>query len=172
MLAITLHEMGPLDSGGKRPLWTPTRRNIEMTDEIKKMIEAEGRKRTFDVAALKPAKSNEQRQAEWNASAQRDLHREQGKNLVTVIQARVAQLQAQLQPSQELVVYCDAGRDRIRVSQFEFPTWNLAVMIGVDDDGNETQRIESVQDIKLTCKIMGTSAGERRPIGFRIPVEP
>jgi hypothetical protein len=116
-------------------------------------------------------KSQEEIQAQWNTIETRRLYQEQGRNLVEVIKARIQTLEARLKPDQELVVYCDAGRDRITVKEFEFPTWNLSVMTGVDENGNETYRIENVQDVKLTCKVLKSTKQPQHPIGFVLPPE-
>jgi hypothetical protein len=113
----------------------------------------------------------EQMQARWNAIEMRDLWRSQGKNLVAVITERVRKLEANLKEDEELVVYCDAGLERIRATEFEFPTWHLAIVSGLDENNNPTQRIENVQDIKLTCKVLKTSKAARTKIGFTIPSE-
>lgn len=107
-------------------------------------------------------------QARWNGATLRELHREQGKNLVDVITARVKSLQDGLQPGEVLAVYCDTGSERITVSGIEFPTWNIAVIVGTDENGNATYRLEAVQDVKLTCKVLA-STSKRNPIGFKLP---
>jgi hypothetical protein len=79
-------------------------------------------------------------------------------------------LEESLQEGESLVVYCDAGWERIRVESFEFPNWHLAVVSGLDDEDNKTYRIENVQDIKLTCKILKSSV-KTTTIGFVLPAE-
>jgi len=109
-------------------------------------------------------------QAKWNATEMRNMHRQQGENLVKVITERVKMLEAALKDGEELAVYCDAGPEQLRVQSFDFPTWNLAVIVGLDANGNQTHRIENVQDVKLTCKTLAIPVNaERRPIGFSLP---
>ncbi len=114
--------------------------------------------------------SPEEMQAKWNAIAMRNMVAQQGKNLVEVIQARVKDWEAALQPGESLTVYCDAGKEQIRVEGFEFPNWHLAVVSGLDDHGNRAHRIENVQDIKLTCKVVKSQRKEPK-IGFVLPAE-
>jgi len=57
------------------------------------------------------------------------------------------------------------------VESFEFPMWNLAVIVGRDVNNNCAHRIESVQDVKLTCKVMKVANPKRVPIGFTLPSE-
>ena len=95
---------------------------------------------------------------------------QQGHNLVAVIQEQVKQLEATLQEGERLIVYCDAGREQIRVETFTFPNWHLAMVGGFDDQGNRTRRIENVQDIKLTCKIV-KSQQKSAKIGFILPTK-
>jgi hypothetical protein len=113
-------------------------------------------------------KSPEQRQSEWNQISMRNLQREQGKNIISVITERIQKLEAGLKEGEALVVYCDAGRDRLILKEIEFPTWNLAIMSGTDENGNYTHRLEGVQDVKLTCKVMA-STKKSAPIGFALP---
>ena len=112
--------------------------------------------------------SPEQRQAQWNEISTRNLLREQGANLIAVITDRVKSLEAALQADETLAVYCDAVRNRIRVQRFEFRTWHLAIVCGLDEEGNQAHRIENVQDVKLTCKII-KSGKKSNPIGFALP---
>jgi len=92
--------------------------------------------------------------AEWTAIMMRQMVAQQGANLVAVIQAKVKALEESLQEGESLVVYCDAGKERIRVEAFEFPSWHLAIVSGTDEESNKSYRIENVQDIKLTCKAL------------------
>jgi hypothetical protein len=108
--------------------------------------------------------------AKWNAIMMRRMVEQQGENLVAVISERVKCLEATLQTDESLVVYCDAGKERIRVESFEFPNWHLAVVSGLDEDGNKTYRIENVQDIKLTCKVVKSTV-KTTTIGFVLPAE-
>lgn len=102
--------------------------------------------------------------------AMRSVVREQGRNLVVIITERVKTLEANLKDDEALVVFCDAGRDRIRVKEFEFPNWHLAVVSGIDDDGNQTQRIAHVQNIELTCKVCKRQPNVKvTTIGFILP---
>ena len=79
-------------------------------------------------------------------------------------------IEASLQPGESLVVFCDAGKERIRAHSFTFPNWHLAIVEGLDDEGQRTVRIENVQDIKLTMKIV-SSPKKSEPIGFITPEE-
>jgi hypothetical protein len=110
-------------------------------------------------------------QGQWNAIALRDLWAQQGEDLAGVIQEQIQTLEQNLKASEELIVYCDAGRDRIRAQSFAFPRWHLAIVCGLDDDGNPTQRIANTQNIELTCKVVKTEPGKTQPkIGFILPV--
>lgn len=127
---------------------------------------------SYNSAMYQPVVRNtEEIQARYNANEMRNLHRQQGENLVKVITERVKMLEAALQADEELAVYCDAGHEQLRVQSFEFPTWNLAVMVGLDANGNQAHRIENVEDVKLTCKVLKSVTADRRPIGFAVPPE-
>jgi hypothetical protein len=109
-------------------------------------------------------------QARWTAIMMRNMVAQQGKNLVEVITERVKTLESALQDGESLVVFCDAGQEQIRVEGFEFPNWHLAIVSGTDAQDNKSYRIENVQDIKLTCKVV--KGVEKKPIGFILPKEP
>lgn len=113
-------------------------------------------------------KSSEQRQAEWNEISSKKLLREQGRNLIEVIAHRVQALEAELKEGESLAVFCDAGKESILVRAFEFPTWHLAIVSGLDENGNQTYRIENIQDVKLTCKVVKSDKKAAR-IGFTLP---
>ena len=56
----------------------------------------------------------------------------------------------------------------MRARPSSFPNWHLAVVSGLDDENNRSCRIENVQDIKLTCKIL-KGQPRKKPIGFILP---
>lgn len=128
-----------------------------------------GTSRLMDQLSAMRGPSREESQAKWNAIELRQMYSEQGRNLVQVIKSRVEQLQSSLMVDEELAVYYDAGGERLRIHAFEFPTWNLAIAVGFDGNGNIVHRIESVQDVKLTLKVMKSSSKKRAPIGFALP---
>lgn len=141
----------------------------KMDDHLKRIMEfvrPEMDERLYESFRRNPQED----QARWNAFAMRDTIAQQGRNLVKVITEKVRYLESGLQPDEQLIVYCDAGRDRLRADAFEFPNWHLAIIAGLDDDNNRTYRIENVQDIKLTCKVV--KSGQSGPkIGFVLPPE-
>jgi hypothetical protein len=126
-----------------------------------------GRYQMPDFSKIKP-RDIAQETGEWVAIMLRKTVAQQGHNLVTVIQDQVKQLEATLQEGESLIVYCDAGQERIRAQTFTFPNWHLAIVAGLDEQGHRTCRIENFQDMKLTCKIV-KSAVKSPEIGFVLP---
>ncbi|HLK64470.1 MAG TPA: hypothetical protein VKU19_13585 [Bryobacteraceae bacterium] len=141
-----------------------------MDNELMKQVLASVSPRSDERFYEAVRRSPEEMQAKWNAIAMRNMVAQQGQNLVEVIKARVTDLEAKLQTDESLSVYCDAGKDQIRVESFEFPNWHLAVVAGLDEQGNRAYRIENVQDVKLTCKIV-KSPRVGSKIGFVLPAE-
>jgi hypothetical protein len=140
-----------------------------MDDELRRTLAVFGPR--MDESFYRALRHNPQEtQAKWNAIAMRDMVAQQGRNLVEVITARVKDIEAGLNEGESLVVYCDAGKEQIRAESFEFPTWHLEVVSGLDDQGNRAYRIENVQDIKLTCKVVKSPKSAPK-IGFILPAE-
>jgi hypothetical protein len=138
------------------------------TSEIVRRMTMENR--AVEEIARAARYNPQENQAKWNAIALRDLWAQQGENLAGVIQERIQTLEENLKAGEELTVYCDAGRDRIRAHNFEFPTWHLAIVSGLDDDGNLTERIANIQNIELTCKVVKTGSDKTgSKIGFILP---
>lgn len=140
--------------------------NDELMKRVLESVSPRNDERFYEAMRRNPEES----QAQWNAIAMRNMVAQQGQNLVEVIKTRVTDIEAKLQPGESLTVYCDAGKDQIRVESFEFPNWHLAVVAGLDEHGNRAYRIENVQDVKLTCKIVKSpQVGPK--IGFVLPAE-
>jgi hypothetical protein len=144
-------------------------------DPLKDLVSASSAYRNLmpqmpDLSKI-PLRNIPKESAEWTAIMMRQMVAQQGENLVAVILAKVKALEANLQAGEALVVYCDAGKERIRVERFEFPNWHLAIVSGLDEEDNRAYRIENVQDIKLTCKIV-KGLPKKNSIGFVLPKEP
>jgi hypothetical protein len=102
--------------------------------------------------------------------ALRPLVSGQAETFTAAIMTHINGLQAALKVDEELLVYCDAGVDRIRVYNFCFPKWNVAIVSGVDQEKNATQRIAHVEALQLTCKVVKREP-DKKPIkiGFLLP---
>src|ERR1017187_10393497 len=106
-------------------------------DHMKRMaLEQSMHQRGIDAMVEQARNPPEKRQADWTAYAFRNLLAQQGQNLMDVIKKRIEDLETKLEAGEELVVYCDTGRDRIRVQSFEFPNWHLGILCGKDENGN------------------------------------
>ncbi|MGO4882614.1 MAG: hypothetical protein ACLP59_17625 [Bryobacteraceae bacterium] len=73
--------------------------------------------------------------------------------------AMLAQLQAMqkaLKEDEELMVSFDAGGETVRVLEFFFPTWQVAVLTGMDKDKSMTRVVAAVESLQLVCKVAKT----------------
>jgi hypothetical protein len=114
----------------------------------------------------------EEQAYQWTKLALRPLISQQSENMINAILKRITEVQARLTPEQELVVFCSTAAGTIRVLAFQFPSWNVAIISGLDTDKNEAEVITHVQSIQLTCKVQKREPGVRPiTIGFTLPPE-
>lgn len=76
-------------------------------------------------------------------------------------------MQKALREDQELVVLCHAGGETIRVLEVFVPSWQVAVLTGIDTDKNVTRIISPIESLQLICKPMKAAKPIR--IGFIAP---
>jgi hypothetical protein len=137
-------------------------------DEIMKRMAAEMASPRLEASIRYT--SREEIQFLYMQTALRPLIEEQAENMTAVILNHITQLQDNLQSDEELLVCCEAGGEIIRVHEFNFPKWNVAIITGFDERGNLTQRITHIQTIQLTCKVRKLEpSGKRVRIGFILP---
>lgn len=70
-----------------------------------------------------------------------------------VILAQVQAMQKALKEDEELMVLCQAGGETVRVLEFFFPSWQVAVLTGTDNNRSVTRVISSVDSLQLVCKV-------------------
>ena len=70
-----------------------------------------------------------------------------------VILAQVQAMQKALKEDEELMVLCHAGGETVRVLEFFFPSWQVAVLTGTDNNRSVTRVISSVESLQLVCKV-------------------
>lgn len=77
-------------------------------------------------------------------------------NLATTILAQVQAMQKALKEDEELVVLCHAG-ETVRILELFFPSWQVAVLTGIDQDKSVTRVIAAVESLQLVCKVAKTA---------------
>jgi len=81
----------------------------------------------------------------------------------TAILAQVQAMQKALKEEEELIVLIHAGGETVRVLEFFFPSWQVAVLTGIDTGtGNDkpvTRVIAAVESLQLVCKVTKVPPG-------------
>ena len=86
-----------------------------------------------------------------------------GADLVAQVQA----MQKALKEDEELLVLFHAGTETVRVHEFYFPSWQLAVLTGTGADKSLTRVISPVESLQLICKVIRASAAPPLRIKFK-----
>jgi hypothetical protein len=73
--------------------------------------------------------------------------------------AQVQGMQKALKEDEELLVLFHAGAETIRVLEFFFPSWQVAVLTGVDHAKSTTRVISAVESLQLICKVTKAAPG-------------
>jgi hypothetical protein len=74
-------------------------------------------------------------------------------NAGTAMLAQVQAMQKALKEDEELIVLLHAGGETVRVLEFFFPSWQVAVLTGIDKDKSVTRVIAAVESLQLVCKV-------------------
>jgi len=74
-------------------------------------------------------------------------------NAGPAIVAQVQAMQRALKDDEELVVTFHTGAETVRVMEFFFPTWQVAVLTGPDREKRLTRVIVPVESLQLVCKV-------------------
>jgi len=84
--------------------------------------------------------------------------------------AQVQAMQKALKEDEELIVLFHAGGETVRVLEFFFPSWQVAVLTGIDKDKSVTRVISLVESLQLVCKVAkAPSPGTPARIKFVTP---
>ena len=84
-----------------------------------------------------------------------------GDNVCSVILEQIQAMQKAVKEDEELVVLLHNGLETIRVLEIYVPSWNVAVLTGIDTDRNLTRVIAPSENLQLICKVMKTQAGAK-----------
>jgi len=89
-------------------------------------------------------------------------------NTGATILGQVQAMQKALKDDQELVVLFHSGAETIRVLEFFLPSWQVAVLTGIDAAKNMARVILPIDSMQLVCKVVKAAAKPAR-IGFITP---
>ena len=78
-------------------------------------------------------------------------------NSGTAMLAQVQAMQKALKEDEELIVLCNAGGETVRVLEFYFPSWQVAVLTGTDNNKSVARVIAAVESLQLVCKVAKTA---------------
>ncbi len=73
--------------------------------------------------------------------------------------AQLIAMQKALKEEDELVVLFRSGADILRVLECFFPSWQVAVLTGVDTERQFTRAVCHVESLQLVCKVAKAAPG-------------
>jgi hypothetical protein len=68
-------------------------------------------------------------------------------------------MQKALKEDEELVVLFQSAAEKIRVLEVFVPSWQVAVLKGVDADRNQVRVVSPAELLQLVCKVVKTPPG-------------
>lgn len=84
-----------------------------------------------------------------------------GENVCAVMLGQIQAMQKAVKEDEELVVLLHNGLETIRVLEIYVPSWNVAVLTGIDSERNLTRVIAPSDNLQLICKVMKVQAGAK-----------
>jgi hypothetical protein len=84
-----------------------------------------------------------------------------GENTCAVILGQIQAMQKAVKEDEELVVLLHNGLETMRVLEIYVPSWNVAVLTGIDADRNLTRVIAPSEGLQLICKVMKAQPGAK-----------
>jgi hypothetical protein len=76
-----------------------------------------------------------------------------------VIFAQINAMQKALKEDEELVVLFHTGAEKIRVMEIYVPSWQVAVLKGLDADRNPARVVSPAERLQLICKVVKALPG-------------
>jgi hypothetical protein len=83
----------------------------------------------------------------------------QKESVCAVILAQINAMQKALKEDEELVVLFQSGAEKIRVMEIFVPSWQVAVLKGLDADRNPVRVVSPAESLQLVCKVVKTPPG-------------
>jgi len=80
-------------------------------------------------------------------------------SVCAVILAQINAMQKALKEDEELVVLFHTGAEKIRVMEIFVPSWQVAVLKGVDADHNQARVVSPAELLQLVCKVVKAPPG-------------
>jgi hypothetical protein len=83
----------------------------------------------------------------------------QKESVCAVILAQINAMQKALKEDEELVVLFQSGAEKIRVMEIFVPSWQVAVLKGLDADHNQVRVVSPAELLQLVCKVVKAPPG-------------
>jgi hypothetical protein len=83
----------------------------------------------------------------------------QKESVCAVILAQINAMQKALKEDEELVVLFENGAEKIRVMEIFVPSWQVAVLKGLDADRNPARVVSPAESLQLVCKVVKAPPG-------------
>ena len=80
-------------------------------------------------------------------------------SVCAVILAQIHAMQKALKEDEELVVLFENGAEKIRVMEIFVPSWQVAVLKGLDADRNPVRVVSPAERLQLICKVVKAPPG-------------
>lgn len=84
-----------------------------------------------------------------------------GETIGAVILGQIQAMQKAVKEDEELVVLVHNGLETVRVLEIYIPSWNVAVLTGIDAERNLTRVIAPADNLQLICKVMKAQPGAK-----------
>ena len=82
-------------------------------------------------------------------------------NVGSILLAQIHAMQKALKEDEELAVWFENGREKIRVLEIYFPSWKLAVLTGHDAERTLTRVMSPAESVQLIAKVIKAAPGAK-----------
>jgi hypothetical protein len=82
-------------------------------------------------------------------------------NAGSLILGQLQAMQKALKDDEELLVQVHTGAETIRVFDLFLPSWQIAILSGVDPQGRTTRVIAPADSLQLVCKVVKAAPGAK-----------
>ena len=80
-------------------------------------------------------------------------------SVCAVILGQINAMQKALKEDEELVVLFHSGAEKIRILEIFVPSWQVAVLKGLDADRNQVRVVSPAERLQLICKVAKAPPG-------------